>query len=114
MNVKTTKEITIKVGLDQNNVPVRLDWKATDDPQLKECKAMLLSLFDKEHRETLKVDLWTSEMQVIEMDHFVFQTLKGLADTYFKATKNNELASAMQQFVNYFGEQTEILPKRSS
>lgn len=113
MNVKTNKEITIKIGLDANNIPVQLNWKATDDPNYKECKAMLLSLFDKNRRDTLKVDLWTSELQVNEMDRFMFQTLRGLADTYFNATKNNELASAMQQFANYFGEQTEILPKRS-
>ena len=61
--------------------------------------------------DTIKIDLWTKEMQVVEMDRFFFQTLKGLSDTYFKATNNAELASAMRQFVQYFGEQTEIIPK---
>ena len=48
-------------------------------------------------------------MQVIEMDRFVFQTLRGLADTYFKATQNAELATSMRQFVHYFGEKTGII-----
>jgi hypothetical protein len=34
-----------------------------------------------------------------------------MADTYYKATQNAQLASAMQQFVQFFGEQTEIIPK---
>ena len=72
---------------------------------------MLLSLFDADHQETLKIDLWTTEMQVNEMDRFVYQSLRGIAETYFRATNNKDLASDMQQFVRYFGEQTEILPK---
>ena len=72
---------------------------------------MLLSLFDKDHKDTLKLDLWTPEMQINEMDKFMYQTLKALADTYFKATKNRDLANEMQKFVMYFGEKTEVLPK---
>lgn len=111
--VKTTT-ITIKVGLDANNVPTKLDWSSDDNPETDqggECKAFLLSLFDKEHRDTLKIDLWTTEMQVIEMDRFFYQSMKGLADTYMRATKNTDLANQMRQFVEHFGKTTEILPK---
>ena len=31
---------------------------------------MLLSLFDKDDLDTLKIDLWTKDMQVMEMDRF--------------------------------------------
>jgi hypothetical protein len=34
-----------------------------------------------------------------------------MADTYYKATQNAQLASDMQRFVQYFGEQTEIISK---
>jgi hypothetical protein len=43
------------------------------------------------------------------MDRFFFQTLRAMADTYFKATQNRELAVEMQKFVQYFGEKTKIL-----
>ncbi len=112
--VAKTSEIKIKVGTNDKNVPVRLDWVSSDNPtnaSERECKAMLLSLFDKENRDTLKIDLWTTEMQVMEMDRFFYQTLRALADTYFKATQNKPLATDMQRFVQYFGEQTQILPK---
>ena len=57
------------------------------------------------------MDLWTKDMQVNEMDRFFFQTLRALADTYFKATQNAQMATEFQRFVQYFGEKTEILPK---
>ncbi len=112
--VKRTSTIEIKVGLDENNVPERIQWKAEDKGKKatpSKAKALLLSVFDEENLETLKIDLWTKEMQVIEMDRFFFQTMRAMADTYFKATQNTELATDMQRFVQYFGEKTEIIPK---
>ncbi|MEM1214234.1 MAG: gliding motility protein GldC [Bacteroidota bacterium] len=107
-----TSDINIKVGLNEEKMPVRIDWEASDNPAGTQlAKAMLLSFFDDETRDTFKIDLWTTEMQVMEMDRFFFQTLRGLADTYFRATQNNELAADMQRFVDYFGQKTGILPK---
>jgi gliding motility-associated protein GldC len=103
--------IDIKVDLDDQNIPERIAWTATGRSDGGEVKAFLLSLFDKSSRDTLKIDLWTKEMQVIEMDHFFYYTLKSLADTYFRATGNEKLAGAMQQFVRYFGEEAEIVQK---
>lgn len=113
-DIKKTSNIHIQVGLDEANHPVDIQWSSDDNPNgdgLTEVKAMLLSFFDKEHLDTFKIDLWTPEMQVVEMDRMMFQTLKALADTYQKATRNNELANDMQKFVHYFGLETEIIPK---
>lgn len=115
MSEKTSKNtISIDVHLNEEKHPVNIMWNSTANPKDtpdSECKAMLLSLFDKNHLDTYKIDLWTSEMQVAEMDRFMFQTLKALSDTYFKATRNQALANDMQRFVQYFGEETEIIPK---
>lgn len=110
--VVVKKDITITVGMNEDNIPVKMEWKADDSgKEPLECKAMLLSLFEKETMDTLRIDLWTKEMQVQEMDRFVFQTLRGLGETYMRATNNKELANEMQSFVTYFGEKTEIIPK---
>ena len=114
--IKKKSEIKITVGLNEENVPVMMEWQAEDNPSgdnSKECKALLLSIFDKESLDTMKIDLWTKEMQIIEMDRFFFQTLRAMSETYFKATQNKELATDMQRFVQYFGEKTEIIPKQS-
>jgi gliding motility-associated protein GldC len=109
-----TSTINIIVHLDTNKHPEKIYWAAQDseEPQAqKEVKAMLLSLFDKDHLDTLKIDLWTNEMQVVEMDRFMFQTLRALSDSYFKATNNAELANAFAGFAEYFGEETGILSR---
>lgn len=112
--VTKKSRITIDVGLDAQNMPVEMRWLASDNPNQKkpqECKAMLLALFDEKTKETLKIDLWTRDMQVLEMDRMFYQTLRGLADTYYRATQNKELANQMQQFVFYFGQATGAIPK---
>lgn len=110
--VKNSK-IEIKVGLNEDKMPIDINWSADDNPEGAKdhnAKAVLLSFFDRESRDTLRIDLWTQEFQVMEMDRLVFHTLKGLADSYVKATGNKELAGQMQQFAHYFGEKTEVLP----
>ncbi len=111
-NIVHTNEIIIKVGLDENKVPVDILWSADRNDGSTEhqnCKAILLSLFDGIHQETLKIDLWTKDMMVSEMDRFMFQTLRALSETYFKASQNAALANEMQRFVQYFGEKTEVI-----
>ena len=114
MKIEHKSQIKVNVGLDENRVPVKMEWEASDNPngeETKECKALLMSVFDKESKDTMKIDLWTTEMQIAEMDRFFFQTLRAMSDTYFKATQNKELANDMHRFVQYFGEQVEIIPK---
>ena len=108
-----SSDITIRVGLNAENVPVKIEWAASDrnNGLPEECKAMAVALFDKEHRDTLRIDLWTKEMQVVEMDRFVYQVLRSLSQTYLRATQNKDLAEDLAKFAHYFGEKTEIVSK---
>lgn len=111
--VVKSSDITLRVGLNAEQVPVKIEWGASDrnGGVLEECKAIAIGLFDKEHRDTLRIDLWTREMQVLEMDRFIYQTLRSLSQTYLKATQNKELAEEMARFAHYFGQKTEIIPQ---
>jgi len=105
-----TSDINIKIGLKEEKLPVRIDWEASDNPNGKQVsKAMLLAFIDEETKDTLKIDLWTTEMQGMETNRLLFQTHRGIADTYYKATQNAEMATSMQQFVHFFGEKTGII-----
>ena len=97
-------EILIRVELDENKIPHKIFWKG-EGSQENECKAFLLSLFDKKTKETFKIDLWTKEMEVLEMDKFFYNTLSSLTDTYMKATSNEKLAGALKSFTMYFGDE---------
>lgn len=102
-------EIKIQVILDDNRIPKQLFWQSDEDNSQVEAKAFLLSVLEKDTLDTLKLDLWTTSFQVNEMDKLMFNTLNSLADTYFKATNNQALATQMRQFAQFFGEETEIL-----
>ena len=109
-----TSEIKIRVGLNAEKVPEKIHWSASDmhpEGVTEECKAMMIALFDDAHKETLRIDLWTKEMQVIEMDRFVYRVLQSLSETYLRATNNQKLAEQMAQFAHYFAQETEIIEK---
>ncbi len=107
------KKIHLHVGLDNNKLPKKIQWEAEETGDgLQEAKAFLLSLFDPKRRETLKIDIWTTELEIREMDFLMYNTLRSLADTYFKATQNAELANDMQKFALYFGDKTGLAPDK--
>ncbi|MEL6485015.1 MAG: gliding motility protein GldC, partial [Bacteroidota bacterium] len=76
MAVKHTSEIKLTVGLDENRVPEELHWSAQDGGiENEQAKAMMLSVWDSQNQESLKIDLWTKDMPVDEMKVFFHQTL---------------------------------------
>jgi gliding motility-associated protein GldC len=113
--VVKVSEIAIKVGLDATQTPIRIEWAATDmseNSKNQPCKAIALALFDEASRDTLRIDLWTKDLQVMEMDRFMYQILQSLGGTYLRATQNKELAEDIARFAHYFGERTEIIPRK--
>ena len=109
----TKNKIVIEIELDEKNYPERIKWKSenSEESDFIESKSFFLSLFDKKTKDTMELDLWTKDMQIIEMDRYVFQSLSSLADMYYRATKNVDLANEMQRFARFFGEQTQIIVK---
>ncbi|MGB5171117.1 gliding motility protein GldC [Eudoraea sp.] len=104
-----TSEITLRVGLDENRVPEKLNWSAQDGGiENEEAKAMLLSVWDSKNQESLKIDLWTKDMPVDEMKIFFHQTLLALSDTFMKATQDEKMTATMKDFCSYFAEKLEL------
>jgi len=104
MSVKES-QIRINVELDENKIPEKLLWEASDGGQeLSECKAAFLSFWDKKSKDTLRIDLWTKEMRADEMKHFFHQTLVSMADTLERATNEDKMAADMRDFCHHFAE----------
>ena len=102
-------KITLTVGLDDNRVPEELHWSAEDGGIIdQEAKAMLLSVWDSKHKESLKIDLWTKDMPVDEMKIFFHQTLVALSETFRKATQDEKMTATMKDFCAYFAEKLEL------
>ncbi len=109
--VKTSK-VTIDVGLNANNLPVQMKWTAPDGSvQDAPAKAMLLSLWDGEENNTMKIDLWTKDMSVEEMKQFFHQTLLTLSDSFEKATGEQKICEDLRDFCYHFADKMNILPE---
>ncbi|ADI16040.1 hypothetical protein [Truepera radiovictrix] len=101
-----TADIRIAVTRSGDGDIGRIRWSATDAPVSgpQDAKAMFLALWDAEARTSLRIDLWTHDMTVDDMNDFVFQTLLTLGDTYHNATKDVELMAEIKTFARTFAE----------
>lgn len=109
-----TSDIRLSVTLGADNIPEKITWKA-DDASLdapEECKAFMLSLFDGNADESLRIDLWTNEMRQDEMDKFFFETFLTMADTYKRANTNAEVTNMIKDFAFQFGEKVGLLKRK--
>lgn len=105
MSVKHTSQINFKIGLDENKVPEEISWTAEDSGINKEVsKAIMISVWDHQKKDTLRIDLWTKDMPVDEMKQFYHQTLVAMADNFERATDNQKMSETMRDFCNYFAE----------
>ena len=105
-------EINFSVTLNEKNMPTRIEWSATDGNVKSSTPAIMLSVWDQAARNTLRIDLWTTEMKVEDMKQFQHQTLLTMADTLERATGEKEAAKSMRKFAQEFGERLGIVKRR--
>ncbi|MCC7231906.1 MAG: gliding motility protein GldC [Bacteroidia bacterium] len=106
-----TSEIKFKVTLDENKIPEKLVWEASESgiPEGKECKSAMIAVWDKKDQATLRIDLWTKEMMVDEMNRFFFECFTTMADTYHRATSEEGMAREIRNFATSFGKKSGVL-----
>lgn len=101
----TTSNIHLAVSNDGDGV-TGIRWQADDAPEpgVQSATAMVLALWDAEARNALRIDLWTKDMTVEDMNDFFFQTLLSMADTYKNATGDAEMMAEIKIFAREFAE----------
>lgn|SRR5487761_1927821 len=104
-------EIKFTITLDEKNLPQKIDWSASDGGVQSTSKAIMVSVWDADAQNTLRIDLWTKEMMVDEMKKFYHQNLLAMADTLERATNEKEAATAMRNFAQEFGERLNVVMK---
>jgi len=109
MAVANNSKIEFTVGLDENKVPEKLHWNAEEGGiSNAEAKALMISVWDAETKDTLRMDLWTKEMPIDEMKIFFHQTLISMANTFERATNDEKMSATMRDFCDYFAEKLEL------
>ena len=103
-------EIKIIVELDENMMPERIKWEATDAGfnGTKPAKTLMLSLWDEKENVTLGIDLWTKEMTINEMNKHFHQILLKMADTFERSTQNSQAANMISDFSSEFAKNVEL------
>jgi gliding motility-associated protein GldC len=93
-------EIKFLIKLDDKGAPEEIYWSASDSnlEGYVPCDSLMISVWDRSEKNTMSVDLWTNEMQVGEMNAHYYFTLMKMADTYGRATSNQELSDMIRKF----------------
>src|SRR6195952_925989 len=101
MNQSTIK---IDVLLDPNKVPEQISWTATDSTadMAQKAKAMCIAFWDGADKTAMRIDLWTKDMMMDEMADFYYQMLMTMADTFKRATQQQELSEDMKKYARGF------------
>jgi len=83
MAITHNSEVIFHINLDENKIPENISWTAKDGGIENEpSKAVMISVWDHNHQDTLRMDLWTQEMPMDKTKQFYHQTLVSMADTY--------------------------------
>lgn len=98
-------EIRVTVDLDGDNLPMKIEWQATesDHDAPVPCRAFMLSVWDADRQETAAIDLWTKDITIDDMNRHFYQVFHKMADTYLRATNNAEIAQQIHEFGDGFG-----------
>lgn len=96
--------ININVLLDNEKMPEHIEWNASgsSEENFKQAKAFMMAMWDGQEKTALRIDLWTKKMMVDEMNDFFFQTLMTMADTYVRATRNEDIAAELRDYARDF------------
>ena len=86
-----------------------MNWSAEDGGvDNQSAKAVMLSVWDHNAQESLRIDLWTKDMPVDQMKVFFHQTLVSMSDTYYRATQDEKMSETMKDFCAYFAEKLNL------
>lgn len=111
-------EITLEVGLDENNVPETINWSSTDGENADSlpAKALFLALWDSQYKNSMRIDLWTKDMPYDEMKRFFYETLQTLGDSFLRASGGDPMAEAvigdLRDYCAHYADKMEILSEQ--
>lgn len=96
--------IKIDILLDPNKIPQQISWQATDSSaeMAQKAKAFCIAFWDGTDKTAMRIDLWTKDMMVDEMGDFFYQMLMSMADTFKRATQQEELSEDLKKFAKIF------------
>ncbi len=92
-------EINFKVHLDENRVPEKIFWDATENPNegINETLAINLNIWDQYHKGLLGINLWTKDMSTDEMKHFAVDIIGNLRQMIADSTGDEKIILYLEE-----------------
>ena len=74
---------------------------ASDSPEdaPSDTRAIAIGLWDHDQSNTLRIDLWTKDMNVPDMKRFYIDMIGGMAESIRNSTDDEIMANRIQEFV---------------
>jgi gliding motility-associated protein GldC len=93
-----TSEIIFRVGLDEKNLPKTIEWDASDKETegMESTKSISLNVWDNLNHSTLRIDLWTEDLSVVEMKRFYIDIIGGMAQNILNSTGDEYMSEEMK------------------
>ena len=108
--INKTSQIVIEVETNENNLPTEIKWSASDAGiEDNISKAFFLSVWDPKEENTMRIDLWTKDMNVDEMKKFFHQTLLSMADTFENATGEHLICEDLKDYCYHFAKKMQLI-----
>jgi len=87
-------EINFTIELDENHIPEKIFWNATDKPDdvPSETKSISISLWDHDQQNTMRIDLWSKDMPASDMEKFYVNCLGGLGQSVLNSIGDEFMA----------------------
>jgi gliding motility-associated protein GldC len=92
-------EIKFLVTLDDKNLPKTITWDASDKEEEgpESTRSISLNVWDNLNHSTLRIDLWTDDMSVVEMKRFYIDILGGMAQTLLNSTGDEYMSEEIKE-----------------
>lgn len=104
-----TSEISFKVTVDDDHLPVNIEWEAKDAGEKSNSKSVMIALWYTNENNTMRIDLWTKDMSVDEMKKFYIQNVMTLTDTYLRATSDEATTKEAKALFTEIGRKIGVL-----
>lgn len=91
-------DIKFQIELDEKSLPKSIIWDASDKEGdgLESTKSISLNIWDNLNQSTLRIDLWTDEMSVVEMKRFYIDILGGMGQTILNSTGDEYMSEEIK------------------
>lgn len=91
-------DIKFQIELDEKSLPKAITWDASDKENegLESTKSISLNIWDNLNQSTLRIDLWTEDMSVVEMKRFYIDILGGMGQTILNSTGDEYMSEEIK------------------